>query len=619
MPAAAPSSVSGLTSEGLVFGTLPYISPEQLRGEKVDTRTDIFAFGALLYEMLTGGRPFTADSQAGLIAAILEHDAPPVSDRVPLAPASLDRIVQKCLAKNPDDRWQTARDLKSELVWVRDGREDARRARAPVVKTGRRRAWRQLIAVGIPTLAALALAVMLWRSSGSAPPRTVTRLSLNLPPGVTLFIPINGTSIAIAPDGSRIAFIGVRAGLPSLFIHQLDTGKTDASSGYAQRRHADVLGGQPVGGIRTGRGHQEGSGRRGPGGSRRPWRRRPDGMAVGWAVRAWQHGRFADPSGRSRRPSPHAGCRGRRRPPHTSADAKRVAPVHIRAGRLPEQVEQHRRLAAGGRSGERARAERDRLPNSLGTDAIVFARGRALFAAGFDSRAIRLTGEPRAMNVQVQTTLYSGAPMYAVANNGTLVYAESPGGRRLVWVDRDGREEFVKADERMYAHLRLSPDGTRVATCVMDADRDLWVIGLDGSSVLKLTAGAASDVMPVWSPDGSEIFFTTAERNINRIPADGSTGPQTIFRQPKPDRLHPLSITPDRKYLLTQWDILPKRIDLRLLELGATPQLKPLIGQSGTERDAQLSRDGKWIVYQSAEIDRRRSRRADHGPPVSQR
>ena len=127
--AAAMSSVSGLTSEGLVFGTLPYISPEQLRGEKVDTRTDIFAFGALLYEMLTGGRPFAADSQAGLIAAILEHDAPPVSERQPLAPVSLDRIVQKCLAKNPDDRWQTARDLKSELVWVREGREEGRRAR----------------------------------------------------------------------------------------------------------------------------------------------------------------------------------------------------------------------------------------------------------------------------------------------------------------------------------------------------------------------------------------------------------------------------------------------------------------------------------------------------------
>jgi serine/threonine protein kinase len=226
--AAPVSSVSGLTSAGLVMGTLPYTSPEQLRGEKVDTRTDIFAFGALLYEMLTGKRPFKADSQAGLIAAVLEHDAPPVTDRQPLTPPNLDRIVQKCLAKNPDDRWQTARDLKSELVWVRDGREDIRRARTSVVRAAPWRQWRQLIAVAIPTLATLMLAIALWRaSSAPTPRRDVTRLSLNLPAGVTLYIPINGTSIAIAPDGSRIAFIGVnQQGQSSLFIHTLDTGKT---------------------------------------------------------------------------------------------------------------------------------------------------------------------------------------------------------------------------------------------------------------------------------------------------------------------------------------------------------------------------------------------------------
>jgi eukaryotic-like serine/threonine-protein kinase len=600
VPAAAPSSVSGLTSEGLVFGTLPYISPEQLRGERVDTRTDIFAFGALLHEMLTGGRPFTADSQAGLIAAILEHDAPPVSDRVPLAPASLDRIVQKCLAKHPDDRWQTVRDLKSELVWVRDGREDARRARAPVVKTGRRRAWRQLIAVGIPTLAALVLAVTLWRSSGSAPPRTVTPLSLNLPPGVTLFIPINGTSIAIAPDGSRIAFIGVRAGLPSLFVHQLDTGKIDAIPDT--RNAATPMFSADSQWVAFG---QDGVIKKVPaaGGP-------VEAVAPGAAgPMAWlSDGRFVrgNMSG-----SPLRQVVPDDRPLTQVAEGEEghLTPLLMRNGWLLFTAVRGGFLSSLNSISiwrPKATQASELVPNAsspqlLGTDAIVFARGRALFAAGFDSRAIRLTGEPRAMSVQVQTTLYSGAPMFAVANNGTLVYAESPGGRRLVWVDRDGREEFVKTEERMYAHLRLSPDGTRVATKVLDADRDLWVIGLDGSFVHKLSAGPANDAMPVWSPDGSQIFFTTAERNINRIPADGSTGPQTIFRLPKPDRLHPLSITPDGKFLLTQWDILPKQVDLRLLELGATPQLKPLIGQSGTERDAQLSRDGKWIVYQSAE------------------
>lgn len=138
--------------------------------------------------------------------------------------------------------------------------------------------------------------------------------------------------------------------------------------------------------------------------------------------------------------------------------------------------------------------------------------------------------------------------MYAVARNGTLVYAQPPGGRRLVWVDRSGREEFANAPERMYSHFRLSPDGTRVAAYLLE-DRALWVIGLDGSFVQKVTPGGGG--MPVWSPEGHTIYFTTAQRTINRVPADGSTAPQTIFRQPPPDRLHATSITPDGKRLLT--------------------------------------------------------------------
>jgi len=149
--------------------------------------------------------------------------------------------------------------------------------------------------------------------------------------------------------------------------------------------------------------------------------------------------------------------------------------------------------------------------------------------------------------------------------------------------------------------MRLSPDGSRVAVYTLDDDRDLWVIALDGSFVHKLSSGPARDVMPVWSPKGDEIFFTTAERNINRVPADASAPAQMFFQLPKPDRLHPVSITPDGKHLLMQWDIMPKRIDLRLLELGATPQLKPLLGDSGREQGGRLSPDGRWLVYQSTE------------------
>ena len=500
--------------------------------------------------------------------------------------------------EEPDDRWQTARDLKSELVWVREGRDDSRRARTSIPPATRRRGWRQLIAVGIPTLAALALAVVLWRT-GSVPSRTVARLSLNFPPGVTLFIPTNGTSIAIAPDGSRLAFIGVRAGVPSLFIHQLDTGRTEevpdtrnaftpmfsADSQWVAFGQAGIIKKIPAAG--------------GP----------VEIIAPGAAgTMAWlSDGRFAAGNMTGSPIRQMVVPDDRPLTQISEGEEGHLTPLLMRNGWL---------LFTSMRGGFQSRltsilvgkpdnAQANALvpdassPQTLGPDVLVFARGHALFAAGFDSGAVRLTGDPRAMNVPVVQAARNGAPMYAVANNGTLVYAASPGGRRLVWIDRrDGREEFAKTDEGVSGMVRLSPDGTRVAAFV---DRDLWVFSLDGSSRQKLTTGIARNAMPVWSPDGSEIFFTTAERIINRVRADGSTGPQTIFQQPALDRLHPLSITPDGRYLLMTWDILPKRQDLRLLELGATPRLTPLLGQSGTESSGRISRDGKWIVYQSQE------------------
>jgi eukaryotic-like serine/threonine-protein kinase len=595
----AVSSMSGLTSAGLVMGTLPYTSPEQLRGEKVDARTDIFAFGAVLYEMLSGTRPFKADSQAGVIAAVLERDAPALSDRQPLTPASLDRLVQKCLAKNPDDRWQTARDLKSELVWVRDGAEDARRVRSPV-PGGQRRWSRQLMAVGIPTVSALVLALVLWRGvPGSTPQRTVTRLSLNLPPGITLHIPINGTSIAIAPDGSRIAFIGVdRHGAISLFIHSLDTGRTSAvpdtrgalnpmfsaDSRWVAFGHGSIkkvpAGGGPVEEV---------------------------GIAGGGGALTWlSDGRFVRGTA-SGRPLWQVVSDERQLTRLLEGEEGHVTPLLVDDGALLFTSLRGGLLGSlnsiSGLRPDTADAV-EVVPNAsspqlAGRNALAFARGRSLFAAGFDRQALRLTGPPRAMGIDVQTTLYQAAPMYAVARNGTLVYPQPAGGRRLVWIDRSGREEFVTAPERLYSHFRLSPDGTRVAAYLLDGDRDLWVISLDGSFVQNLTSGAARDTMPVWSPDGHTIYFTTAERNINRVPADGSTAPQTLFRQPSPDRLHATSITPDGKRLLTHWDVTPE-IQIRELELGPAPHLTTLIADPGSQSDGQLSHDGRWLVYQSA-------------------
>ncbi len=253
--------------------------------------------------------------------------------------------------------------------------------------------------------------------------------------------------------------------------------------------------------------------------------------------------------------------------------------------------------------GTEAGKARELVPNAttprLLDEAIVFARGRSLMAAGFDSRAIRLSSEPRALDLQVQTTRW-GAPMYALSNNGTLVYAKPAAGRRLVWMDRSGQEEYVKTDERMFTHLRLSPDGTRIAVDVGDEGR-LWIFSPDGALAYRLTSGPAGDSMPVWSRDGSKIYFTTGGRKISVIPADRSKPAEILFEVPPPQRLHATSITPDGKRLLTHWDLMPKEVDLRVLELGPPAALTLLMGDSHTESDGQVSPDGRWVAYQSAE------------------
>ena len=362
----------------------------------------------MLYEMLTGDAAVPGGFAGGRHRRGPGAGRPALSERQPLTPASLERLVQKCLAKNPDDRWQTARDLKSELVWVREGTEDARRVRSP--------ASRRATAL-VPTAGggghsdhrrAGARARALAWTPGSAPQRTVTRLSLNLPPGITLHIPINGTSIAIAPDGIRIAFIGVdRHGAISLFIHSLDTGRTSAVPdtrgalnpmfsadsrwvAFAQGIIKKVpAGGGPVEAVGTAGG----------------------GGALTWL----SDGRFVRGTAAGR-PLWQVVSDERQLTRLLEGEEGHVTPLLVDDGPLLFTSLRGGLLGSlNSISGLRPDTTDavEVVPNAtspqlVGANALVFARGRSLFAAGFDSQALRLTGAPRAMGIDVQTIALPG-------------------------------------------------------------------------------------------------------------------------------------------------------------------------------------------------------------------
>ncbi|MFY9530202.1 MAG: protein kinase [Candidatus Acidiferrales bacterium] len=219
-----PTAKDAITAQGMILGTLQYMAPEQLEGKEADARTDIFSFGAVVYEMATGKKAFEGKSQASLIAAILEREPPPMSSLQPLTPPALDRVVKRCLAKDPDDRWQTVRDLELELKWIAEGGSQVTLAPTAEVKGIRALGRRDLIlSVGALLLGAAIASLAIWNLKPSPSPQPVTCTVINLPPGQQLVAMDNGPAVALSPDGTRLAYVARQGGTQQLYLRAMDS------------------------------------------------------------------------------------------------------------------------------------------------------------------------------------------------------------------------------------------------------------------------------------------------------------------------------------------------------------------------------------------------------------
>ena len=229
--ASVPTQAGPVTAEGTVLGTLQYMAPEQLEGKEADARTDLWALGAVLYEMLTGRRAFEGDSQVSLIGHIMNAEPAALSTLQPLTPPSLERVVKKCLAKHPDDRWDTAHDVADELKWIAEGGSQAAPAGPPAAARGSRRYLRWL-AAGVPfVLLVAALAVTVSRLREDRPGTPVVRFALSAPEGVGFrYFDLP----ALSPDGERIVFGGETAdGRSLLWVRRLDSLTAEPLAGSA--------------------------------------------------------------------------------------------------------------------------------------------------------------------------------------------------------------------------------------------------------------------------------------------------------------------------------------------------------------------------------------------------
>jgi Tol biopolymer transport system component len=603
-----PTTPPSLTGQGTILGTFQYMAPEQIEGKDADARTDIFSFGAVLYEMLTGRKAFEGKSHASLIGAIMHAEPAPLSSVQPLTPRSVERIVMKCLAKDPDDRWQTARDLLDDLKWTVDA-DAPQNAAMPVAGprpgrfTSARLAWTLLATAGLAIVALAIPAVLHLRERPAANPEV--RLELTTPETRQ---PLH---FAISPDGRRLVFVASGDGGQRLWQRPLD-GVTalplDGTEGAeypfwspdsraigffaaGKLKRMDIAGGPPqiVADAPTGRGGA--------------WNR--DGTIL-----------FAPTNATGLLRVPASGGEPL---PVTKLDPPRQG-----SHRWPQFLPDGRRFlffAAGNPEGQGIYlgsldgTDTTRLTSAEAAGAyaepgaLVFLQQNALVVRSLDVAGGMLTGDPVTVADRVSYDAGFNLGDFSVSAVGRLAYRAGGSERRqLTWFDRTGKVMGVagEPDANGLVLSALSPDGRRIAVNrTVQSNQDIWVIDVQRGGATRFTFDPAVDNFGVWSPDGTRIAFSSSRKGIFDLflkPSSGAGAEELVLASPFTKI--PTGWSLDGRFLLYQhgdpqngWDLaaLPMMGDRKPIVVVSTPF---------EERGGQFSPDGRWVAYQSNESGR---------------
>jgi Tol biopolymer transport system component len=602
-----------LTERGAILGTFQYMAPEQLEGKEADARSDIFSFGSVLYEMATGQKAFAGKSQASLIASVLEHDPPSISSIQPLVPPALDRVVKTCLAKDPDDRWQTAHDLESELKWIAQMGSQAG-VPAPVAarrKNRERLAWS---AFGVAALAAALFAAAYLRRAPK--PEAPIRASLPLPEKMFL------GEMALSPDGSRLALtLAKSGGQPVLWIRSLDAPAgqpvPDGENAFFPFWSADsrfvafFTGDGKLKRVNASGGSLLAicDAERGVGGT---WNR--DGTIV-----------FA-PAPTS--PLFRVSAGGGQATPVTKLDASR----HETAHRYPHFLPDGRHflymaanlsaapnnpanaIRVGSLDGKEDRPLVAMAANPLfASDHLLYGREGTLLAQRLNEH-LEAVGEPIpvAQRVGNPSTWWSFTG-FTVSNNGLLLYAPLfATASQLLWLDRGGKPLGSVGEPAVFFSPRLSPDGRRVAAEVFDPARnssEIWLYNADGGGATKFVFGLGNQTNPVWSADGKRVAFSSDRKakgirpDIWLKPVDGGAE-QTLLENPDNNIVEDWS--QDGRFLSVQ--VIPaqgKRTNqLWVLDVAGGGKTTAFATGGSSSADSRFSPDGHWLAYDSDESGR---------------
>ncbi len=607
-PTVLPTSPAINTQAGMVLGTMGYMAPEQVRGLAVDHRADIFAFGVVLYEMLSGRRAFQGDTAADTMIAIVKEDPPDLSVAERHIPPGLERIVDRCLEKSPSARFQTAADLAFALESL-SGQSDrttiarAADAGAPSGRSNARLPW--LVAAGLG-VALMGLGAIAIRHFTEAPPAVApVQFQIRLPEGTG---PVGQSPIEISPDGQHVVFGAATQGISALWLRPLsalDARQLTGTEGAAfpfwspdsrsvaffadgKLKKVQIAGGPPVvlcdaltpGGGTWSRDNPIVFGRMGGG-----------------------LNKVEVAGGASAEVTKLQGAEISHRWPFFLPDGRHFVftAVSVALGVSGELV-----------IGSLDSAERASLgiadSNAVySAGHLLFTRNGTLLAQPFDAARRQLNGEPFPIADQVEPLAATRKAPLSVSASGVLGYRRGSTLATLTWHDRSGRITGALGDRSGYLNLALSPDERRLAVSQSLPDThtrniDIWIVDVDRPGTpARLTSEPSAEFDPTWSPDGAQVMFISTRAgslDLFRHAANGSGQDEMVLKKSVsgPD------YSRDGKFVAFASDS-----DVWVLPLSGGAAAYPLLRTQFNEGDPAISPDGRWIAYHSNETGWRRS------------
>jgi Tol biopolymer transport system component len=603
------------TRAGVILGTAAYMSPEQARGKTVDKRTDIWAFGCVLYEMLTGKQAFHGEDVTIILAAVVMKE--PAFEALPANTLpTIQTLVRRCLRKDRRERLPDAGSARIEIQEALSGTAAAASAPAVVapVKTRDRLAWSLVAALGVVLVAVVGLGAFAY--FGRAPEEMeAIRFFVSPPETWNLRRVAGGTSpapLAVSPDGRRMAFVATGMdGISLLWVRPLDTleaqsltGTEGASSPFwspdsrfvgffagGKLKKIEVSGGPPVTLCDT------------PAGGGGTWSR--DGVIV-----------FGMPGNSLRKVSATGGV------PTAATTLAQGEVRHQRPFFLPDGRHFLYEME-GGVLGLAANAglahpiyvtsldstEPKMLLNADASN-VVYSRGHLLFvrettlmAQPFDAQRLELTGEAFPIAEQIQMHRGELHANFSASESGVLVYQTGTGvgGSQLTWFDRGGKQVGVLGDRAAYGDVWLSPDEKRVSVTISSGStRDIWMYDVARGLKTRFTFDATDERAPIWSPDGSRIVVNSNRKGHYDLyqKASSGAGTEEVLLEDNVDK-YAANWSPDGRFLLYRAGAAP--YDIFILPLSGDRKPVPFLQTKFSEQHGQFSPDGRWVAYVSNE------------------